>query len=399
MARAPSARTIQSRPRGVHIHLRDGDIVDGGIYLTDGQALAPYLASRKNGWVNVVNAVWLREGELHNHAVLQTDHVVMASASHRDIPVISETQNGVPRPVDILLEDGTRIRGNLLLGQRQRLSDYLAGCGKFLALLSASGVQDGDALGDVAVNCGCVKAVRDAKVFDAQGPPTSHAVAKQEWGGLRRAPTATGEPQQTANRERITRPTGEIMVVTPAYANDRRVGAAPYVSPVTPAAPSAIPEHVGPLTEADQRRAAAASHHWLVQLAADANLTPLDARDLPDDFTSEDVWEAIALRNEMAVGELAVVVASSYRLDMADLDNVSLDAVKILPEKIAKRLGALALQSDGRVLTVAVSEPESIELEQQLGFVTRLALRFVVATPADIAGAIEWHYKELAAQG
>lgn len=395
MARAPSARPIQSRPRGVHIHLRDGDIVDGGIYLTDGQALAPYLGSRKNGWVNIVNAVWLREGELHNHAVLQTDHVVIASSSHRDFPVIASTQNSVPRPVDILLEDGTRIQGNLHLGQKQRLSDYLAGCGTFLALLDATRVTDGDSLGDVAVNCGCVKAVRDAKVF-AGARPLSPMQHRAEWGGMRRTPRASDPVRATpVNSERIHRATGEIDVVTPAYENDRRSGAAPYVSPAAPDAGSGVAVVERPLTDADARRAEAASHHWLSQLAAEAKLNPADPRDFDDQFTLDDLWYSIANRNDMAEGELAIVVASSYGLDLADLDNVSLDAVRILPEKIAKRLGALPLRVEDGKLVIAVSEPESLELEQQLGFVTRLGLRFVVATPADIAGAIEWHYKEL----
>ena len=378
----------------MHIHLRDGDIVDGGIYLTDGQALAPYLGSRKNGWVNIVNAVWLREGELHNHAVLQTDHVVIASSSHRDFPVIAMTQNGVPRPVDLLLEDGTRIQGNLHLGQKQRLSDYLSGCGTFLALLDATRVTDGDSLGDIAVNSGCVKAVRDAKVFAHEGKvsPSEH---RAQWGGLRRTPRVSGAVRATpVNSERIHRPTGEIDVVTPAYENDRRVGAAPYVSPPSPEVASA-PAPDRPLDDADARRAEAASHHWLAQLAAEAKLNPADPRDFDDQFTLDDLWYSIAHRNDMAEGELAIVVASSYGLDLADLDNVSLDAVRMLPEKIAKRLGALPLRVEDGKLVIAVSEPESIELEQQLGFVTRLGLRFVVATPADIAGAIEWHYKEI----
>ncbi|MDH5233851.1 MAG: hypothetical protein OEW77_02760 [Gemmatimonadota bacterium] len=380
----------------MHIHLRDGDIVEGGIYLTDGQALAPYLASRKNGWVNIVNAVWLREGELHNHAVLQTDHVVIASSSHRDFPVISTTQSGVPRPVDVLLEDGTRIQGNLFLGHKQRLSDYLAGCGSFLALLDASRVQDGDSLGDIAVNAGCVKAVRDAKVFSPKGT-VAPGRARDAWGGLMRTPRHSVEVPGPSHLQRVKHLSGEIDVVTPTYPNDRRSSAIPYATPVEPTpVPAAPPEP--DLTDEDRKRAERIAHHWLVQLAADAQLNPPDARDLSDDCTLEEIWHSISFRNDMAEGELAIVVASSYRLELANLDHVSPEAVRLLPEKVALRLNALPLTMDDKVLTVAVSDPESLEIEQQLGFATKLALRFVVATPADIAGAIEWHHKELAAR-
>jgi hypothetical protein len=142
-------------------------------------------------------------------------------------------------------------------------------------------------------------------------------------------------------------------------------------------------------------RAEAASHHWLVRLAAEANLNAPDPRDLTDALAPDEVWRAVAKSNEMAEGELAVIVASSYQLDLADLEDVTPEAVHIVPEKIAKRLGALPLKVEGKVLTVAVSNPESLEIEQQLGFATRLELRLVVATPTDIARAIDWHYRDV----
>ena len=393
VVRAPNAKPIQSRARGVHILLRDGDIVEGGVYLTDGQALAPYLGSRKNGWMNIVNAVWLREGELHNHAVIQTDHVVIASASRRDIPVVAANASGSPRPVDVLLEDGTRIQGSLHLGSRQRLSDYLASCGSFMGLLGATRVQDGDELGDIAVNSGSVKAVRDAKVFATYGTPTSTPAGAPRVAA-RRTPIGTEPLAGPVDRQRVRASSGDIDVITPAYPNDRRSGAIPYVTPVdtTQAAP---PPPARPLTPKDAARAESASHHWLVRLAVDANLLPPDPRDLSDALTLEEIWSGIAKANEMAEGELAVVVASSYQLDMADLDDVTPEAVLIVPEKIAKRLGALPLKVEGKVLTVAVSNPESLEIEQQLSFATRLALRLVIATPADLSSAIDWHYRSI----
>ncbi len=221
MTTEPNAKPIQSRPRGVHVHLRDGDIVDGGIYLTNGQALAPYLASRKSGWLNMVDAVWLREGELHSHAVLQTDRVQIAWSSNRDFPVIPAVQNVVPRPVDILLEDGMRIRGNLQIGEKQRMSDYLAGCGSFFALLDASRVQDGDPLGDIAVNSDCVKAVRDAKVV-VPAAPAAVDRSREGWTDARRTPPIGSDVLPQSSVQRVRLGGGEVDVVTPRYPNDRR---------------------------------------------------------------------------------------------------------------------------------------------------------------------------------
>jgi Type II secretion system (T2SS), protein E, N-terminal domain len=387
----------------VHIVLRSGDTVDGGIYLTDGQALAPYLSSRKNGWVNIVNAAWGLEGELHGHAVLQTEHIVLASSTERDYPVVAPTQGGAPRAVDVLLNDGTRLQGSLVLGAKQRLSDYLAGTGIFLGLMSAVRVQDGDLLGDVALNAGAVIAVRDAKVFAAESGP-DEADAKEEWGGLRR--TSLRPEAVPPTHERVVRPSGAIDVVTPGHPNDRRRAEA------TPSGPPAIPsgatrapamvagEPTAPappaLSASEARREAAVARHWLTLLAKEAQLAPPDGRDLSDAPTLEEVWNSIASRNDMADAELAVVVATSYKLEMADLDQVTPAAIKVVPEKVARRLGVLPIKVDGRFFVVAVSDPESLEIEQQLAFVTKRDLRRAIATPADLAGAIDWYYGEAA---
>jgi len=385
----------------VHIVLRSGDTVDGGIYLTDGQALAPYLSSRKNGWVNIVNASWGLEGELHGHAVLQTEHIVLASSTERDYPVVAQTQGGAPRSVDVLLNDGTRLQGMLVLGAKQRLSDYLAGTGTFLGLMSAVRVQDGDVLGDVALNGGSVIAVRDAKVFaNEEGPDESDAQAA--WGGLHRTPLRADAVPPT--RERVVRASGAIDVVTPGHPNDRRrADTAPTGQPAirsgaTPALPTGavIPAAPVPpaLTASEAKREAAVARHWLTLLAKEAQLAPPDGRDLSDAPTLEELWNSVATRNDMADAELAVLVATSYKLEMADLDQVTPAAIKVVPEKVARRLGVLPIKVDGRFLVVAVCDPESLEIDQQLAFATKRDLRRAIATPADLAGAIDWYYGE-----
>lgn len=382
------ARPVQSRPRKVHIVLRDGDVVDGGLYLNDAQALAPYLGTRKNGWVNVVNAIWQREGEVHGHAVLQTEHVVIASAPDRDYPVQPANTIGVARAVDILLEDGTRVQGSLYLADRQRLSDFLSTCGSFMPLLAARRVHDGTELGDVAVNSGCVKAVRDAKVFGAVPGEGESG----EWKQRQRTPVGP-EVSQPLNRELVRRLTGDFEVITPGRENDRRVGEIPLATAVataTPATGIGLPA----LAPVDRRRSEALSKHWLIRLAMDAHLSPPDPRTLSDAPAIVDIWRSLAAANEIAEGELAIIVASSHRLDLADLNAVMPEAIAEIPQKVAKKLGVLPLTVKNGFLTVAVSEPDSFEIEQQLRFLTKLRLRREVATPADINGAIDWYYEE-----
>jgi hypothetical protein len=384
----PKRPPAQTRPRRVHLILRDGVAIDCGIYLTDGQFLAPYLGSRKGGWVNIVNAVWRNESETHHHAVLQSDHILIASGAEADVPVYFATTGAVPRDVDIALEDGRRVQGQLHLAEKQRMSDYLSGCGKFMPVIGAKLVPADTLLGDIALNSGCVKAVRDAKVFAGEAP--SPAEAQAQWGGIRRSLSM----QMPVNRDVINTTDASFEVLTPGRVPDRRVSqATPYVSPPTQQPPSRIPVvDEASFTAAERERAERLARHWLVQVAESAGLAAPDPRPLSDTPTLEDVWRGIAQRNDMADVELAIQVAQAYRLEFANLEEVSPDALRIVPEKVARRYGFIPVKIEDKTLTIAISDPTSHEIEQQLGFLTKLNPRLVVAAPSDIRSAVDWHY-------
>lgn len=343
-------RLVQSRARQVHLVLRDGGVVEGGIFLNEGQALAPYLGSRKGGWVNIVNALWLSEGETSNHAVLQADHILMASSPDNDVPVYGTTAQSTMREVEIAIEDGTRVRGVLNLAEKQRLSDYLHACGKFVPVLASRRMPAGTDLGDIALNCLAVRVIRDAERF-APGTMDLTADAQPDGPSSATAPVPAGTPA--------------LVMRDPADRN---------------------------LTEEQQRLATWLSRHWLVQLGAGAQLAPPDPRTLPAHPSLEDVWHGLAARNDMADGEIAVQVAAAFKLPLANLDWVTADALAVIPEKIARKVFALPLRVEGKDLVLAVSDPSSMEIEQQIGFITRMRLRFEVAPPADIRGALDWHY-------
>jgi hypothetical protein len=149
-----------------------------------------------------------------------------------------------------------------------------------------------------------------------------------------------------------------------------------------------------PLSPAEQERAARVARHWLVLLCAGAKLLPPDPGALTDPPQLEQIWRGIATANDMAEAELTVLVAEAFHLDVADLNECTPEAIAVVPDKIAVRLGILPLKVDGKVLTIAVSDPTSLDIEQQLEFVTKLTLHMVLASPADIHVAIEWHYRD-----
>ena len=148
----------------------------------------------------------------------------------------------------------------------------------------------------------------------------------------------------------------------------------------------------GDLTPDQRELAHWLSRHWLVQLGAGAQLAPPDPRTLPPQPTLEAVWHGLAERNAISDSELAVHVASAFKLAVANLDGVTAEALAIIPEKIARKVGALPLRVDGKTLVIAVSDPSSMEIEQQIGFITRQRIVMEIAPPADIRGGLDWHY-------
>lgn len=266
--------------------LRDGDVLDGSVYLTEGHALSPYLSSRKGGWMNVVSAEWRSEGIPHNHVVVQSDDILFAASRDPDVGMAVGAAQAT-REVDILLEDGSRLQGRLQLAARQRLSDYLASCGHFIPLMGAVHLPLGTAYGDVALNAEAVKAVRDAVANHLDAP----------------------DPRMVSDRPSLG-----------------------------------------------------------------------------------DVWRAICNTNNVEAVELATMVATANKMKLADLDAVGPEALAAVPARIARRLGFLPVAMDKSSLTIALSDPASIEIDQQLRFVTRLALKFEIASPEEIEGALSWYY-------
>src|SRR5690606_28262041 len=117
-------------------------------------------------YLNLRAAHWTGTGDNVNHAVLRVAQVLWASALDGDVPLTSASAAGVPRAVEMQLDGGLLVRGSLLLGEQQRLSDYLEMAGQFIPVLDASLLRSGRPpkkvnvhLADIVVNQDAVQAV------------------------------------------------------------------------------------------------------------------------------------------------------------------------------------------------------------------------------------------------
>ena len=485
----PPPRSLQSKPRRVHLVLRDGAEVEGGIFLNDGQALAPYLGTRKGGWVNLVAATWLVPvEETVNHAVLQADHVMYAYGIEGDVPV-QASQGGVlsVRSIEVTLTNDARVRGTLAIADRQRLSDYLHTVGKFIPIVGANRVDTGQLVGDIALNHSAVRVLRDTapggratQVFDAKtmGTPGAGSAAIGEQSAPRRRASllmgipAIGEHLLSTPSRSLTPPGGRPVAtprsnatvtpssITPITTPVIREGAPPpadtqpirrttikgpmvdYVLeievtanaerrsgpramlPPEGRADGSAPEVAGPLrpsfrlnlddnaaspieefvpeavetpfSPAVQAIADRVARHWLSLVADRFGLSAADPRKLGKDYTTEDLWNGIARANELTVDELAVHVASTFRMAVARLDQIDPAAIGVLDEKVARQHLVCPVRADDKRLVLACADPTDLAAEQALRFATRRTIEFEVAPPKAVRGAIDWWYSGMA---
>ena len=114
--------------RRLRLFLRDFRLVEGFVNMPDGLTLAAYLANRK-GYLHVLDLRWQPSGESAPFAVVRVGQLLYAAAANQDVALVGVAPGTATHPVEILLEGGLYVRGGVVLGPRQRLSDYLESAG------------------------------------------------------------------------------------------------------------------------------------------------------------------------------------------------------------------------------------------------------------------------------
>jgi hypothetical protein len=140
-------------------------MVEGRILIGEDQALVPYLNGRRGGWMSVMRAHRPKLNEAESHLIVQSEHIILATAPDADVQIATAPPSGVEeRNVEAVLLGGKVIRGFVTAAARQRLSDYIAAqTGKFMCLLRASLAADGRPLGDLALHLGAIEILKDLR--------------------------------------------------------------------------------------------------------------------------------------------------------------------------------------------------------------------------------------------
>jgi type IV pilus assembly protein PilB len=93
--------------------------------------------------------------------------------------------------------------------------------------------------------------------------------------------------------------------------------------------------------------------------------------------------------------EVVRMLARQFRMPAVDLSRFEVDPrlLKLIPADLATKHTVLPLKREGRQLTVAIADPTSMSVVEDLKFITRYDIVPVLAGEFSMRGAIEKHYE------
>src|ERR1017187_5552890 len=108
------SRIRQAQSRRVHLVMRDGTMIEGRILIGEDQALVPYLNGRRGGWLNVTRAHRPKIDEPPGHVIVQSEHIILATAPDGDVQIATAPSSGVEEGnVEVVLIGAKVVRGAL----------------------------------------------------------------------------------------------------------------------------------------------------------------------------------------------------------------------------------------------------------------------------------------------
>ena len=129
----------------------------------------------------------------------------------------------------------------------------------------------------------------------------------------------------------------------------------------------------------------------------------IDAEQLDQALESQDgrqerLGQTLVRLGMLEEAEVTKLLAEQFLLPIADADRLAkadLEAVKLVPEHLARQSGLLALKRSGQTLEVAVTDPLDVVSLDHLRAVTGCALKLHVACASELREAVDEFYQEI----
>ena len=126
-----------------------------------------------------------------------------------------------------------------------------------------------------------------------------------------------------------------------------------------------------------------ATTHWLTRVAERAGLEG-ESPSVPPETEAKEAWRAVTRAYKIGDSRLCELVATYFRLEVADFTARDPNASLLVPEALVRRHHIYPLYETDRHLLVATCDPTQVEAERALGFSTGKTTVFQVASPSAI---------------
>ncbi len=132
--------------------------------------------------------------------------------------------------------------------------------------------------------------------------------------------------------------------------------------------------------------------NWLINAADKAGLQAASRPVLSASTPLNEGWRQTTQAYSVAENELACAVAALFRLQPARMDTVEPRAVKLVPEKIARKYHVLPISETQNEIVVAISDPTDYNAEQAIQFTSGRRVILQVAGYQTVLDGINAHY-------
>ena len=128
--------------------------------------------------------------------------------------------------------------------------------------------------------------------------------------------------------------------------------------------------------------------HWLVRVAERAGLEG-ERPDVPPQTSAREAWPVVTRTYKIGDTPLCLLVATYFRLEVADFEMRDPNAPLLVPEAMSRRHHVFPLYETDRHLLVATCDPTQVETERAVGFSTGRTVVFQVASPDAIQEVLD----------
>ncbi|MDB4906085.1 MAG: hypothetical protein JWO05_869 [Gemmatimonadetes bacterium] len=132
--------------------------------------------------------------------------------------------------------------------------------------------------------------------------------------------------------------------------------------------------------------------HWLLMAARRAGIPGADLLSILPNTPLKQAWIQVEAASKLETGELVERLATVLRVHPALVDRAENKALKLVPEKLARRFSVFPMREDDRNLVVATADPNNLDAEQALSFASGRNVVFALATPSQIEDRIAGAY-------